>query len=162
MFFGCPHSRQHVVMITLVTNLACSHCKLATHGSSVNLVVPCTFGATVATSLTQDSCTVAICQLCHWALGSTAKHSTAQHSRAQHCTAHNSSMDCTGQHVKHIALHLLMMLAELVLPMPGGPLRSMAFLDRSLGLPRPFTSAACSCRKCTPSLQPTHCLSRQQ
>ena len=51
--------------------------------------------------------------------------------------------------------HLLMMLAELVLPMPGGPLRRMAFLERSLGLPRPLTSAACSCRRWTPSLHPT-------
>ncbi|KAA6427870.1 MAG: hypothetical protein FRX49_02532 [Trebouxia sp. A1-2] len=43
--------------------------------------------------------------------------------------------------------HLLMMLAELVLPIPGGPLSKIAFLDMSLGLPppRPFASPGCSC-----------------
>jgi len=50
--------------------------------------------------------------------------------------------------------HLLMMLAELVLPIPGGPLSKIAFLDMSLGLPppRPFASPGCSCFRCIRSL----------
>ena len=37
-----------------------------------------------------------------------------------------------------VACHLVMMRAELVLPMPGGPLSSTARLVMSLGLPAPF------------------------
>lgn len=40
---------------------------------------------------------------------------------------------------------LLMMEAELVLPIPGGPLRRIAFLDMSLGLPPPLPLPSAGC-----------------
>lgn len=52
--------------------------------------------------------------------------------------------------------HLVMIIAEVVFPIPGGPLSSTAFLLMSFGLPRPFWAPASSPCRCTASLHTTY------
>jgi hypothetical protein len=59
---------------------------------------------------------------------------------------------CLSVRKRQMCTHRLMIMAEEVLPMPGGPLSRTAFLDMSLLRPLDLASCGASPRICTLSL----------